>query len=60
MKVNVEIKEKINDVSYHVKITSTDGKTFHVVENGSKETTYETKEEFLKDFKELALWFKNV
>ena len=57
MKIEFELREKVGLVDYHVTISSPDGNTFRVVENGKKEVTYTSREEFLEDFAELESWF---
>lgn len=57
MKIDFQLKENVNGTKYKLEIYSEDGRRFKVCENDSAYRTYDTREDFLKDFSDLKQWF---
>lgn len=56
MKGYFKIEELINGSKYKVEVWTDDGDSFRVMENDSKVSDYQIKEDFTKDFPEVARW----
>lgn len=56
MKGYFKIEEVINGNKYKVEVFTDDGDSFRVMENDSKVSEYEIREDFKRDFPEVAQW----